>query len=209
VTCIDPGCPIDTYVNHRSKSTIASTFWVALPLLPMYIIWSCEGGYAVAWVLSIAPMQSLEKHHLTILGNFRACGTKVWINLPYIVLTHTHHTMQYLLKFYANGLSWMIKNMLCTTIRLIMTTCNQDGKRLHWIDMKKKILAHGCSLGNRAICRKQMYPSATSCGFPSPKHIHFALWSLPHSCQYKLWDNIFHVQKSCTIYYSKQPTLVQ
>ena len=46
VSCIDPDCPIDEYVNHRSKSTTTSTFWVALPLLPMYLIWSCEGGTA-------------------------------------------------------------------------------------------------------------------------------------------------------------------
>jgi hypothetical protein len=60
VSCIDPGWPVDTYVNLMSKSQTADTLWVGIPVFAMYLTCSSGGSVTRICVPSSAQMQSLK-----------------------------------------------------------------------------------------------------------------------------------------------------
>ena len=52
VSCIEPGCPVETYVKHMSKSQTTRTFCVGIPVLPIYLTCSSGERETRIWVLS-------------------------------------------------------------------------------------------------------------------------------------------------------------
>ena len=55
-SCVEPSQPASTYVNLRSKSTTAITFYVGFDFLPLKSRCMCLGTLAKTWVPSMAPM---------------------------------------------------------------------------------------------------------------------------------------------------------